>query len=540
MFDNKYNEFENTQPSQDSIENQTHFEAESTGDYAEPSAVPVQGDAQQSIENQTHLGTESTCYHDYTSTTPMQNDFEVLPVTPPSPEEPYSPVENQTHFESADTAYYYDPSQPSMQNASMPYMAPSPYEMEGSMPGSNYNQPPGFERKQKTKKAKKKFGIPAFIAVSLVSALLCGIVSSVAVSSYYQPLIANTSSGSTANKTDAGSANTTPVSLKNSNGISAVYDKASPSVVGIRVTLSGINPFFGSNGASSEGSGVVYSKDGYIITNYHVIASAVSNGSSGQNRYGGQNISPTIEVFLSNDSENGIKAEVVNYDITSDLAILKIQKSGLTPIEIGDSDALKIGNPAIALGCPGGLKFMGSMSSGIVSGLNRKIITEDNIEMTLIQIDTAINPGNSGGALVDENGKLIGINNSKMSGEQFEGMGFAIPVNEVVSIVDKLIKNENKPSAYLGITINTNYDAAALQQMGYPAGIVVASVAENSPAATAGIQANDIITKINDISLTSYAQLISEKNKYEAGDTITLTIYRNGQTVNVSVTLASN
>ena len=151
---------------------------------------------------------------------------------------------------------------------------------------------------------------------------------------------------------------------------------------------------------------------------------------------------------------------------------------------------------------------MNSVSKGIVSGLNRSITTEDNIQMNLIQTDAAINPGNSGGALVDQNGKLIGINNAKMSGTDYDGMGFSIPVNEVVEICDRLISKEGQPSAYLGISINTYYDSTTLQRMGYPAGIVVASVADGSPAGTAGIQKNDIITKINGAAVTSYAAMI--------------------------------
>lgn len=180
---------------------------------------------------------------------------------------------------------------------------------------------------------------------------------------------------------------------------------------------------------------------------------------------------------------------------------------------------------------------MGSVSQGIISGLNRSVTTESGTQMNLIQTDAAINPGNSGGALLDDEGKLIGINNSKKADVDYEGMGFAIPVNEVVEITERIIKNENQPQPYLGVSINTSYTSDILNRMGFPSGVVVYSVTSESPAEEAGIQQNDIITKINGTEITSYAQMISEKNKYSAGETITITVYRNGKTIDLSVTL---
>ena len=184
------------------------------------------------------------------------------------------------------------------------------------------------------------------------------------------------------------------------------------------------------------------------------------------------------------------------------------------------------------------MEFMGSVSQGIISGLNRTIATESGVQMHMVQTDAAINPGNSGGALVDSEGKLIGINNVKLSGDGFEGMCFAIPVNEVVEITDRIISKEDMDFGYLGIAINTKYTAEILDRMGYPAGVVVYSVDEDSPADKAGIEAGDIITKLNDVEVSSYAAMVSERNKYGAGDTITVTIFRGGRTTTVEVTLA--
>lgn len=434
--------------------------------------------------------------------------------------------------------------------ASQPYQS-APYQQTpyAAQPPRAYGSPtpPSTPPRKKKEKKDRKFGLGAMIGVACASALLCSVISSSVVGA----VMLGSQGAQTTQTGQNGSTQTVYVDSKTETSIASIAEKVSPSVVGIRVTSNSntFNPFGSSNSSVGEGSGVIYKADGYIITNYHVISTAVENSSSSNsiNPYGiyggngGQSSLPTatIEVFLPSDSENGIEATVVGYDVSADLAVLKIDKTGLPAIEIGDSDALSVGDTAVAVGNPGGLQFMGSVSTGIISGLNRTIQTESGTEMNLIQTDAAINPGNSGGALVNIGGQLIGINNSKMSGEDYEGMGFSIPVNEVVSICDRIITNQSEPQPYLGVTINQNYSSAMLQQMGYPAGVVVYSVAENSPASNAGIQANDIITAVNGTEVTSYAQLTSEKNKYAAGDTITVTVYRGGQTADLSVVLAT-
>ena len=313
------------------------------------------------------------------------------------------------------------------------------------------------------------------------------------------------------------------------SSVEAIADKVLPSVVGIRASYQSAGGFFGqSTQSSSEGSGVIYREDGYIITNYHVVEGAKDSG--------------TINVYMDEHDSDGTEATIVGYDAGADLAVLKINKTGLTPIEIADSDQIKVGQVAVAVGNPGGLQFMGSVSEGIVSGLNRTLTLESGQSMGLIQTDAAINPGNSGGALVDGTGKLIGINSAKLassssSSTSFEGMGFAIPSNEVVEICDRLINNEGKKAAYLGVTIDMRYTTDVLQSMGYPQGMVVSSVVENSPAGQAGIQGGDIITAMDGTELTSYDILASELAKHAAGDQVTLEVFRLGQTLNVTVTL---
>lgn len=458
------------------------------------------------------------------------------------------PIQTPIYSEGASSMHQQRP--PYASQNTPPYGASqTPYQQSpfaGQQPQA-YGQP--TPPKKKKEKKNRKFGLGAMIGVACASALLCSVISSSVVGA----VMLNTQGAQASQTGQNGSNKTVYVDSKTETSVASIAEKVSPSVVGIRVTSSSnnFNPFSGSGSSVGEGSGVIYTQDGYIITNYHVISTAVegSSNSNSMNPYGifGNNgnsqqstASSTIEVFLPSDAENGIEATVVGYDVSADLAVLKIDKTGLPAIEIGDSDAISVGDTAIAIGNPGGLQFMGSVSTGIISGLNRTIQTESGTEMNLIQTDAAINPGNSGGALVNIGGQLIGINNSKMSGEDFEGMGFSIPVNEVVSICDRIINNQSEPQPYLGVTINQNLTSDWLQQMGYPAGVVVYSVADNSPASDAGIQAGDIITAINGTEVTSYTQLTSEKNKYVAGDTITVTVFRNGQSVDLSLVLAAS
>lgn len=399
------------------------------------------------------------------------------------------------------------------------------------------------DRYKKPKKQERKFGWGALISVALCSALLCGIITS---GSMYYLLSSRESSFETGEGDDlSGISSGTTITNQTTNitvsetvnsVAQAVAEKCNASVVGIRVTTqvttTGIFGQQSTSQSQSDGSGVVYSKDGYIITNYHVIADAVENANYGSVAKGAE-----IRVYLTSDTENGEPASVVGYDASADIALLKIDKTGLPAVELGNSDELDVGQYAVAIGAPGGLDYMGSVSMGIVSGLDRSITTESGVQMNLIQTDASINPGNSGGALLDENGRLIGINNAKMSGTNYDGMGFAIPVNEVDQICRRLISQEGGQQAYLGVTINTYYTSDRLQSMGYPSGVVVYSVAEDSPAAAAGLKQGDLLTEFNGTAITSYAAMISEKNKYNAGDTVTIKFVRNRQYQTVKVTL---
>lgn len=311
-----------------------------------------------------------------------------------------------------------------------------------------------------------------------------------------------------------------------SSVVEAVAKKVTPSVIGIRTTTS-VMSFFGNQESSGEGSGVIYREDGYIITNYHVIADAVENKSATK-----------VEVFIDTIDSKPFEASVVGYNISADIAVIKINAKNLTKVEIADSSKLKAGQYVITVGNPGGLEFMDSVTYGVISGLNR-VVSSDS-EVSLIQTDAAINPGNSGGALVNTKGQLVGINSAKIVAEEFEGMGFAVPSNTVVDICNKIIENENSPEPYVGITISEKYTASALAFYGYPTGAVVLSVADGSPAYEAGIRRGDIITSFNSKKIKEYSMFENFLNDCKPNQRVDVEIYRNGRTYSTTITIGAN
>ena len=358
------------------------------------------------------------------------------------------------------------------------------------------------------KKKEKKYGLGAVVATALACSIIVSGASSAAIIGFY---------GTSKDTVDGGNKTTTiNVDETASNLVEAIASKCINSVVGIRTTYS-LNQFFGSQQASSEGSGVIYSADGYIITNYHVIEDTSSSIPS--------NATKEIEVYLNN-SDEAYKAQVVGYNQSCDLAVLKIEATGLTPIEFANSDDIKVGETAVAIGSPGGIDFMNSVSSGVVSGINRSITIENIGTLTLIQTDAAINPGNSGGALVNSEGKLIGINNVKIADSDYEGMGFAIPSNTVAEVVTNIIENKDSGLPYLGLQIYSNYTHEMLQEMGYPDGVVIAQIVSGGPCDGVGLQEYDIITEFNGNKITSYQDLDKYKNQCKPGDSVELTVYR--------------
>ena len=282
-------------------------------------------------------------------------------------------------------------------------------------------------------------------------------------------------------------------------------EKVMPSAVGIVAYIQSSQSIFG--GEQSQGSGIILSEDGYIVTNQHVIDGATS-----------------VKVVLNNGSE--YNASVVGEDEKTDLAVLKIEATGLTPAEFGNSDQMQIGEQVIAVGNPGGLELAGSVTVGYVSAVNRPITTSNGGTIDCIQTDAAINPGNSGGALVNTYGQVIGINSKKIAATEYEGIGFAISINEAQPIINDLIQyGYVRGRVVMGITMQM-IDQISAQMYGYQPGVGVVSVEENSPASKAGLVPGDIITEIDGEALTSTEVLTGILEEHKPGDVITLIVYR--------------
>ena len=285
-----------------------------------------------------------------------------------------------------------------------------------------------------------------------------------------------------------------------------IIKKVSPAVVGIECYAFG-NSFT----PSSSGSGIIMTADGYIVTNAHVVEGA--NG---------------ISVVLENG--DAYAAELIGADSDTDLAVLKIEASNLTYAEFGNSDELERGDRVIAIGNPGGTVLAGSTTGGMVSGLNRNINSSSPYSTSYIQVDAAINPGNSGGALVNEYGQVVGINSAKIAETDYEGIGFAIPINEALPIIQELMQYGHVTGrAALGIQgYMINEAVAAMRRM--PVGFGIEAVDPSSDLASKNVVAGDIITYINDKQVTSYDVLTNELAEYKPGDTVKLTIYRSSST----------
>lgn len=294
-------------------------------------------------------------------------------------------------------------------------------------------------------------------------------------------------------------------SRSNAMSIPEIVEKVTPSVVGI-------------TSAAGTGSGIIMSEDGYIITNAHVVESA-----------------DTVSVLLHDDSEHN--AIIIGTDSRTDLAVIKINAPSLIPAEFGNSDELLVGEAVIAVGNPLGFDFYGSVTGGIISGLDRSL-TIDDITLTLIQTDAAINGGNSGGPLVNTYGQVIGINSAKVAGTIAEGMGFAIPMNNAKPIVDDLINNGYVTGRPLIGISGFDIDERTARYYNMPLGVYVAQLSPSSPASLAGIRVGDIIVGINGVDITSMTELNEIKNKFRPDDSVILSVSRNGVISDFSVTLS--
>ncbi|MDE7363486.1 MAG: trypsin-like peptidase domain-containing protein [Ruminococcus sp.] len=319
-----------------------------------------------------------------------------------------------------------------------------------------------------------------------------------------------------------------------------IVDEIMPSVVGVSSTFE-VEKTYSSWGFGfptesykqdvvGTGTGIVMSEDGYIITNAHVIYDDSDQYKAGEAK--------EVSVLMSDETE--YDAKIIAYDVETDIAVLKVDETGFTPATFGDSNDLRVGELVIAVGNPLGFELFGSVTSGIVSALNREISIDEK-SMTLIQTDAAINSGNSGGPLLNSCGQVVGINSAKMSSSygsaSIEGLGFAIPITDARVIIDDLINYKYvKGRPQIGISA-VNITEAYSSYLGLPMGLYVRNVAKGSAAEEAGIRTGDVVIAINDETVTNMEELNNIKNKFKAGDSITLTIYRDGEDIDIPLTL---
>lgn len=293
-----------------------------------------------------------------------------------------------------------------------------------------------------------------------------------------------------------------------------IYAKYVNSTVGIK-TEATTNYFGHTTTSATAGSGFILTSDGYIVTNYHVIQNA-------------QRIQVTTYDNTSYD------AILVGYDENNDIAVLKIEAENLTPVVLGDSGNMNVGDDVVAIGNPlGELTF--SLTGGKVSALNRDITTSEGITMELIQTDCAINSGNSGGALFNMYGEVIGITNAKYSssssGTSIDNIGFAIPISNVLDIIESIIEKGYVSMPYIGVTVTDASDQSSIE------GALVAGIQSNSPAEQANLQEGDIITSVNGETISGSSDLKDKISESKVGDTLSLEVYRNGKTLTIQVTV---
>ncbi|SHH75720.1 serine protease, S1-C subfamily, contains C-terminal PDZ domain [Caloranaerobacter azorensis DSM 13643] len=388
------------------------------------------------------------------------------------------------------------------------------YENENTNISSYYvKRPENFNRSYK-----KKRGVFSYFVVALIAALIGGIISSYVAPAYLYGKYLPVPELYKKNVAERTQIKITP--KDNITTVAAVAKKAMKSVVGI-TTVQIVDYFFwGPRQLQGVGSGVIVDSDGYILTNSHVIADGKAE---------------KITVLF----ENGDKKEgkVLWYEKALDLAIIKVNATNLPVADLGNSDNLQVGELAVAIGNPLGLEFQRTVTSGIISGLNRSIRTEDNnVIENLIQTDASINPGNSGGPLLNSRGEVIGINTAKI--QSAEGLGFAIPINTAKPIIQQVIKKGTFKTVFMGIVgvDLEKYERALGIDLKADSGVIVIEIAENSPADRAGMRAGDVLLKINGEEVLSMSHLRGLLYKYKPGDKINIEVMRNGKIVNLELT----
>lgn len=402
-----------------------------------------------------------------------------------------------------------------------------------SVDSTNFNS---SYKEFKNSEKKINFGF----AKNILAPFLFGVIGSVTViavslnvptikENIVKKLVSVESPNSYGDNTNTANINTQMVSLVgySETGV-GVASKVRPSIVGIEVEYS-VNSIFYRNKstATAAGSGIIISEDGYILTNNHIV------NSSSTSYYYELGKANKVTVTLYNDSTK-YDATIVGTDSQTDLAVIKIEKNGLKAAELGDSDAVQVGEFAMAIGNPLGLTD--SVTAGIVSAVNREVSDQDGNSYVAIQTDASINSGNSGGALVNSKGQVIGVNTLKLSGTGVEGVGFAIPINSTKEIYEQLIQYNKVKRPYIGIG-GYDLDEQTAEDNNLVVGIYIKTIEDFSAGEKAGLKIGDVIVEVDGTKVTKMDELNAIKNQKQIGDTLKLKVFREGKEKEITVTL---
>lgn len=412
---------------------------------------------------------------------------------------------------------------------------------ENSKNFKTVQNPSTYKEIYKTEKTKNNIGFGKNVLIPFVSGVLgCAVVigTCFGVPSIKSQLLGNNSSnnnsGSSTSQSLENNGYVQQTSLANYSDTS-VYaaNKILPSIVGIKVeyNVNSLISMFGSRGQSStataSGSGIIISEDGYILTNNHIVATSSSEA------YYEVSEATKLTVTLFGD-ETEYEAKIVGKDEQTDLAVIKIEKNDLSKAEFADSDSIKVGEFAMAVGNPLGMQS--SITCGVVSAINREVTDSDGKKFNLIQTDAAINSGNSGGALVNSEGKVIGINTLKLSGTGIEGMGFAIPINSTTDITSQLIQYSKVKRPYIGIS-GMDLTEETAKRYNLVQGIYVKSIDDFSAGEKAGIKIGDVIIEADGKKVSKMDELNEIKNSHKIGDEMKIKVNRDGQEKELIITL---
>ena len=448
------------------------------------------------------------------------------------PEDVYKPVNEKAESDRVNGEYHYSNGYTERIYSDAHYVRAD----ESTTPPRYYTPPEKTVRQSREEKSRKGVGAGALIACCLVCALLGGFggafltgrvmdqkVSALEQSvnelseSVRQPTVIKQSTG--------GSAGSVTAEGAAYNGVMSagdLYDMACEQVVGVTTEVTYMNYFGMRSSAAVSGTGFIITADGYILTNYHVIEDAYKAG---------------LDVNVMMHDGTRYPAQIVGVEADNDVAVLKIDAVGLNAATLGNSDNLRVGDTVYAVGNPlGELEF--SMTTGHVSAKDRSIVTEaagDSI--TMFQIDAAVNSGNSGGPVYNARGEVVGIVTAKYRSSGVEGIGFAIPISDAVSIAQDLVTSGYVTGkAHLGVSVNSKYNEMYAQYYGWPVGAYIDSVDSGSSAENAGIQPGDIITAIDGDTIRSYDDLRASVKRHAAGETVDVVLYRADENHTVTVT----